>query len=821
MTTQFYCKNKDRWKKVRDSNTINGIDYLEISSDAQTTLSLYFLHDLPGEPGGIPGSPPDSPPHSPPDDNILTKEKIFIEGGVRVKNIIVKDIYPDVTQKNLLTVIIDKTGDFSTYTLKIGNSQTDPDNPPAGFDMQLSSIEFSFKINCPSEFDCKTEIICPPEDTESPNGNYLVKDYSSFNRMMLDRLSIIMPDWNERNAADLQIALIELLAYIGDHLSYYQDAVATEAYLKTARRRISLKRHARLLDYAVHDGCNARVWVQIEVEPGGNAEGLSIEKGTILMTNSIEGKTSITELEKSKFLLERDPVVFETMHKIILHSAHNRISFYTWEDTDCCLPMGSTQATLLDEPALSLQKGDVLIFEELYSPETGKKADKNLNHRHAVRLKTIEKGIDDSLTGTKIMNIEWYEQDALPFSLCLTSSKENEDNAIALNEKSIARGNVVLADHGLTQKGVELIPAAATDKENYYPRLPDNNITVAVPYDHSFGKNNASNLSIIQDPHKALPAVCLVEVNDQDSWTAQGDLLGSDRFACEFVVETEQDGTSFIRFGNDILGRKPSNGFEPSAIYRIGNGKEGNIGAEAINTIVLDGGGIKKIRNPKAAKGAMNPETMEEVRQFAPQAFRTQERAVTESDYVSKTELHSDVQKVAAKFYWTGSWYTVYIIIDRIGGKEINEEFKQEIIKHLEKYRMAGYDLEIRAPRFVPLSIILNVCVKSGYFRSSVKQSLLEAFASYDLIDGTHGFFHPDNFSFGQAVFLSSIYKRAMDVQGIDSIEVKEFKRWAKKSNQEIEDGLLQPSELEILRLDNDPNFPENGKIDFIMFGGL
>ena len=59
--------------------------------------------------------------------------------------------------------------------------------------------------------------------------------------------------------------LAELIAYVGDHLSYQQDAVATEAYLETARSRISLRRHALLVDYRVHDGCNARAWVRLQV----------------------------------------------------------------------------------------------------------------------------------------------------------------------------------------------------------------------------------------------------------------------------------------------------------------------------------------------------------------------------------------------------------------------------------------------------------------------------------------------------------------------------------------------------------------------------
>jgi hypothetical protein len=50
-----------------------------------------------------------------------------------------------------------------------------------------------------------------------------------------------------------------MLAYAADQLSYYQDAVATEAYLGTARRRTSARRHARLVDYFMHDGANARL----------------------------------------------------------------------------------------------------------------------------------------------------------------------------------------------------------------------------------------------------------------------------------------------------------------------------------------------------------------------------------------------------------------------------------------------------------------------------------------------------------------------------------------------------------------------------------
>jgi hypothetical protein len=75
-------------------------------------------------------------------------------------------------------------------------------------------------------------------------------------------------DCKERNPAGMSIVLVELLAYVGDQISYYQNSVATEAYLGTARKRISIRRHARLLDYVIHDGCYAKAWLTISTEPG-------------------------------------------------------------------------------------------------------------------------------------------------------------------------------------------------------------------------------------------------------------------------------------------------------------------------------------------------------------------------------------------------------------------------------------------------------------------------------------------------------------------------------------------------------------------------
>ena len=122
--------------------------------------------------------------------------------------------------------------------------------------------------------------------------------------------------------------------------------------------------------------------------------------------------------------------------------------------------------------------------------------------------------------------------------------------------------------------------------------------------------------------------------------------------------------------------------------------------------------------NPLPAVGGVDPEDIEAARRDAPQAFRTQERAVTAADYAAAADRRPDVQRAAATFRWTGSWHTVFVTADRFGGAEVDAASKTACARHLERFRMAGYDLEVDAPRFVPLDVALHVCVKPGYFRA-------------------------------------------------------------------------------------------------------
>ena len=118
----------------------------------------------------------------------------------------------------------------------------------------------------------------------------------------------------------------------------------------------------------------------------------------------------------------------------------------------------------------------------------------------------------------------------------------------------------------------------------------------------------------------------------------------------------------------------------------------------------------------------MDPESIESVRQRAPDAFRVQERAVTLEDYANVALRCPNVGKAAAVFRWTGSWFTVFLAVEPKGSFVADDAFKANVLQCMEKYRLAGYDLEIEGPKYVPLEVDMTVCVKPGYFRSDVEK---------------------------------------------------------------------------------------------------
>jgi hypothetical protein len=851
MTAVFQCcDDRRRRNEIAALADVNGIDFLEVldtpaqpAGERQRILFVHFLHD----PGGLG----------------IEAGNVAVVGGERIRDPRVLSAVVGVDARSgstdpVLTVEVANAGDFSPYTLEL--RPTDTSGLP-GLDPVLRSVEFSFKVNCDTGFDpLQPREPCAPEPVAEPALDYLARDYLSLRQMVLDRMAVLVPDWQERNAADLGVALLELLAYVGDLVAYRQDAVATEAYLDTCRQRTSARRHARLVDYAMHDGCNARAWIHVRLAD----DSPPFELGAATFYAAVSALPPVIRPGSREEVGARDSgaEAFELLSPLRLTPEHNEIRFYTWGARECCLPKGAVRATL--RGALpDLRPGMVLIFQEVRSPRTGDPDDADLGHRHAVLLTEVTHASDPvgarfgappAQGAVPVTEVRWADADALPFPVCVSAETAEEYGAAFVDDVSVALGNVVLADHGSvvaedlgvvphdTLRQVRAVAADETDRcrpdrttlarARFRPRLGHGPLTQAAPYDPDDPPASATEAMRFRAAD-AVPAITLAD-GSTEPWEPRLDLLSSRTLDKHFVVEVEADGRGHVRFGDGTHGARPGAGDRFTARYRVGNGRAGNVGAEALAHVLTGEDGIASITNPLAAHGGVEPETIDEVLTAAPVAFRPQTlagqpgrpdgatlgRAVTPADYAAVTETHPAVQRAAATFRWTGSWRTVSVTVDPLGGGPVDAGLERALADHVEMFRLAGHDVEIEPPRAVALMIAMTVDVAPGYFASAIRAALLDIFSSRVLPDGRRGLFHPDNLTFGQTVYLSPLYAAAQALDGVRSVDITTFERRDRPGGDAVAQGRLKLGRLEIPRLDNDPSAPERGVLSLTMAGG-
>jgi predicted phage baseplate assembly protein len=104
---------------------------------------------------------------------------------------------------------------------------------------------------------------------------YRIGTYASFKQTMLARLS--GPDrpalsaLRTRDADDFTVALLDAWAIAGDVLTFYQERVANEAYLRTATERFSLLHLARLIGYELRPGVAASTYLAFTMDASKGA----------------------------------------------------------------------------------------------------------------------------------------------------------------------------------------------------------------------------------------------------------------------------------------------------------------------------------------------------------------------------------------------------------------------------------------------------------------------------------------------------------------------------------------------------------------------
>ncbi|GAA3113054.1 hypothetical protein GCM10010449_39140 [Streptomyces rectiviolaceus] len=387
----------------------------------------------------------------------VDRASFVIEGGQRVVGIRVLRVVPELGEElepgteesgsgapaQRFRLFLDRPGDESTYRLRVLGH---------GFHGALDRADFTFRPTAHRPEDISGTTRAPGRP--APSIDYLAKDYASFRRLLLERLSLTLPQWTERHVPDLWVTLVELLAHVGDRLSYQQDAVATEAYLDTARLRTSVRRHARLVGYPMHDGCAARTVVCVETSA---PRSVRTEDLAFAAQPDDALRPTLGPVLSVEALVSGPHPVYRPLERrgMRLRPEHNGIALWAWRQDAFQLPVGTTRAALLDvERALDLAPGDLLVLEELRAPDGGPP---DPGHRQAVRLTRAVQD-HDANDGTPVVKIAWAEEDALTFPLWVGNPPGPDGWTSAT---VLARGNALLVEHGLANTW---LPGGDTDE---------------------------------------------------------------------------------------------------------------------------------------------------------------------------------------------------------------------------------------------------------------------------------------------------------------------------------------------------------------------
>jgi hypothetical protein len=193
---------------------------------------------------------------------------------------------------------------------------------------------------------------------------YRVGTYSDFRASLQAGLSSTesgpLSALRTRDDEDFTIALLDGVACAADVLTFYQERIANESYLRTARERLSLQEMGRLIGYRLRPGVAAETWLAFTLEtPPAPPPGLKPEPGMFVTgvppEVTLEAGLGVRSIPGPGKL----PQVFETVEPVVARPEWNAMQ--PWM-SDVVRPGRGAVFTHLAGVNTSLRPGDGLLF---------------------------------------------------------------------------------------------------------------------------------------------------------------------------------------------------------------------------------------------------------------------------------------------------------------------------------------------------------------------------------------------------------------------------------------------------------------------------
>lgn len=395
---------------------------------------------------------------------------------------------------------------------------------------------------------------------------------------------------------------------------------------------------------------------------------------------------------------------------------------------------------------------------------------------------------------------EWVELASISIgatttTLSLTAPLHNAYPVVS----SRLHGNLVTASHGQRVQAQQIAGGGASE-------------VVALEY---------APLTYVKDASGIARSSLEVSVEGV-SYSEVEDFVDSLAADTHYRLQHDNLGYCSVEFGDGLRGRRPPAGARIDLSYRFGLGAAGRVAAETLSQFEAmafpdASQHLLAARNPFASGDAADPETIEHARLVGPHQLGKITRAVVEADFdtlalegVVLGEQRWQPLNARTRFRHNGAWTTAVVSLDMPDRRPLSAQpgLRDALGARLAACAMAGTDVKLEDPRYVPLSIGLRLEVAPALFARDVRQAVERAlFAPGD----ANAFFAPGRHGFGAAIHLSDLYAVVCAVPGVRAVSVTRFKRLGDRYPDRESAGFIDISPLEIARCDNDPAHSESG----------
>ena len=554
------------------------------------------------------------------------------------------------------------------------------------------------------------------DTTAQKDIRYLNKDFVSFRKALMDFAKIYYPDsYSDFNESSLGMMFMEMASYVGDVLSFYLDSNLKESILLYAEERKNIINLAQTFGYKYKTTIPGSTNVDVyQIIPSFGVKGSQIN---------------------TSFALKIDAGM------IVGSDAFSNVQFRTTEPVDFSVfNNGNFQATVYTLDG----SGNVLnyLIKKTVPAVAGTISTIDFTFGDPVKYQSVTIPYPDVIEILDVVDSDgnqWYEvgylaQDTIwidepndPVSNTLNSANYQQTPRILKMKK--------VANRYTTRKTVDL--ATELQFGSGVSSYPDQ-VLIPTPQTLQYNTNFVAN-------------------------SVASNFLNTNTYG-----HIPSNTTLTVRFtrGGGIQSNVPQNDLTRVMNYTMQNSVNDYTTAADIATF---NDVVKSVAtsNPQPATGGRGAETEDEIRQNAIAYFYSQDRCVTDRDYliktltlpakygsVSKAYVRRTLGQFSVDLYCLGYDSNKKLII-------LNDATKQNLANYLYNYRELTTAVNIKNAYVVNIGVKFAVLAYQQYNKHDVLVSCITSLQNY---------FNIDKWEIGQPIIVADLYNLLSIVPGVRSV---------------------------------------------------